>query len=96
MAGESKQYTTWLRTQPCCAPECGTTRSIEVHHRTGAGMGLRAHDHKGMPLCNSCHVALHSAKRPFFGWDRARLRDWQDEQIAAHRARYLEEVGAAA
>lgn len=88
MAGEDPHYMEWLRSQPCAA--CGHGGFVVVHHRNGAGMGLRAHDHKGIPLHNEpCHIShLHRLRGPFDGWNLQQMRDWQDTQIREHRARY--------
>lgn len=85
MANEDQSYTDWLRQRPCCS--CGGS-GVQVHHRTGAGMGLRAHDHDAMPLCFRCHSDLHCLGGRFSTFSREDLRQWQDEQIAALRAVY--------
>lgn len=58
MAGEDRKYADWIRRQPCA--KCGCSGPSECHHKTGGGMGLRAHDHDSMPLCSDCHRALHN------------------------------------
>lgn len=85
------QYLGWLRRQPCCAPNARCTRRSEAHHHNllGSGMGKKAPDRMAMPLCHLHHVfGLHALAGPFKGWDRARLKAWQDEQCALWRARY--------
>lgn len=53
MAGEDRAYSDRVRDLPCAM--CGKRGRSEQHHRSGAGMGLRAHDHDSMPLCWRCH-----------------------------------------
>lgn len=86
MAGEDPEYTEWLRHQPCCM--CGTVFGVQVHHRTGAGVSLRASDLEGMPLCHVDHTAFHAATGRFKGWGREQRSSWQDAMIREHRARY--------
>ena len=92
MANEDPKYLQWIREQPCVM--CKRTPSAEVHHETGAGMGLRAHDHKAMPLCHRCHMAFHAVHGPFKGWDRKKLNEWQKEQYQRTRQRWNEERSA--
>ena len=87
MAGEDKEYTDWLRMEPCCAPGCGAT-PVQVHHLTGAGISLRNHDHHGMPLCKEHHDALHQVCGPFRQWSLKERQSWQRTQILIHRLRY--------
>lgn len=91
MAGEDPAYTEWLRTQPCAA--CGKPGPCVPHHRTGAGMGLRAHDHEAVPLHNEpCHLShLHKWRGPFRSFTREQMRAWHDVQIREHRARYADD-----
>lgn len=91
MAGEDKAYCGWLRSLPCCM--CGA-RPVQVHHRTGAGMARRAHDHEGMPLCHQCHTDLHGLTGKFKGWDKQRLRTWQREQVDICRDGWRLDYGA--
>jgi hypothetical protein len=86
MAGEDDEYRAWLETLPCCM--CLVVGQSTVHHRTGAGGALRDHDHNGMPMCHRCHMDLHDLRGRFSGWTKRWLRDWQDAQIARHRAAY--------
>ena len=95
MAGDDKAYATWIRQRPCMA--CGASPPSNLHHKTGAGMGLRASDREGMPLCGSgttgCHGSLHNPQMHghFKGWDRAQLRDWQRVAVDILRAEWLGE-----
>lgn len=85
MADEDPKYTAWLRTLSCCM--CGK-RGTEAHHKTGAGMALRAHDHEAMPLCRACHRELHALNGRFKGWGRLQLTEFQGRQVATHRELY--------
>ena len=88
MAGEDPTYTTWLREQPCCVDhEC--QGPVQVHHITGAGLALRAHDWEGMPLCLLHHSQLHDARGYFRLMKKDEKRAWQRHQVAAARLRYL-------
>lgn len=100
MAGEDKSYCEWIRSQPCRM--CGTPPRVTAHHETGSGMGLRAHDHRTIPMCGDgvrgCHGSLHNVamKGSFYGWKKADLRVWQREQIDALRSEYIgEQMGSA-
>lgn len=86
MAGEDPQYTKWLRTQLCC--KCVACQAHEAHHKPGAGMGLKSHDHTAVPMCRYCHHDFHSLSGDFKGWDKAMLRAWQDDKIAYYRRIY--------
>jgi hypothetical protein len=98
---EDKAYAAWLRTQPCCAPgpePC--RRPATVHHpRHNVGLGLRAPDRDGIPLCLEDHSlnGLHQLAGRFKGWTGEQLEAWELKQIKLHRARYalhLQQLGA--
>jgi len=93
MAGELPAYTAWLRTLPC--RRCGC-HGVHVHHRTGAGMGLRAHDLDGMPLCAACHRHLHALSGVFAAWSGGDLRTWEARQVGALQMMAPEHVWHAA
>lgn len=86
MAGEDKDYTDWLRAQPC--NQCGKQAGCDPHHRTGAGMGMRSHDHKAIPLCRTCHTEFHAGSGFFKSLDKQGKRDYQDEAIERCRRSY--------
>lgn len=86
MANEDARYAEWLRRQPCRA--CGATEGIELHHQTGAGMGLRAHDHAAIPLCAGCHRDFHCLTGRFATWCKTDRQVWQVTQIEALRGTY--------
>ena len=85
MAGDDVAYAEWLRRRPCAG--C-SAMGVEVHHRTGAGMALRASDRDAMPLCRQCHHDFHAAAGRFRAMGRQERAAWQDEQIARHRQLY--------
>ena len=65
----SKHYEKIAR-MPCMV--CGA-RPIQIHHITGAGMGLKANDNETIPLCELHHlsggygVAVHSGVK---AWEK--------------------------
>lgn len=103
MAGEDRRYLAWIRTQPCCSCSPGYVDGlgvcggpVEAHHKTGAGMGLRAHDHETMPLCAKHHKQLHEFTGMFEHDSRMSRLAWQERRIAEHQKRYsLSESGVA-
>ncbi len=86
MAGEDPHYTDWVHRQPC--HQCKRQAGCDAHHRTGAGMGLRSHDHASFPLCRWCHTAFHAGSGPFKWFDKAGRRDWQDKAVIKARGTY--------
>ncbi len=85
MAGDPK-YLAWVRSQPCCA--CGRRPPSEAHHKTGAGLALKAHDHDTMPLCAGCHRAFHDASGRFAVMNKAERKSWQMDRVQETRARF--------
>lgn len=79
MAGEDPEHVKRVRAMPCAA--CGATPAGCAHHKMGAGMGRRAHDHMAIPLCHGCHMNLHALRGRFKGWDRERRRAWEDGAV---------------
>lgn len=86
MANEDPKYADWVRSQPCCS--CGADGPSQLHHMTGAGMGLRAHDHLGMPMCGRCHMEFHDSSGGFKHWTKDTKRVWQVIQVHNSRERY--------
>lgn len=91
MANEDKPYTDWLHGQRCCLHGHGCAGAIEVHHRTGAGLALRAHDHEGIPLCKKHHHERHSLTGYFKNMVKAERKLWESHQIEVHRSLYTGE-----
>ncbi|HEB0785143.1 TPA: DUF968 domain-containing protein [Salmonella enterica] len=61
-------YTQWVKRQPCCG--CGR-QADDPHHITGngfGGTGTKACDLLVIPLCRTCHDALH-----------ADIRAWEEQ-----------------
>jgi hypothetical protein len=86
MAGEDPKHCAFLRAFGCA--ECGAPPPVVVHHHTWPrGMGQRAHDHKGMPLCIDCHDAFHRGYGAFKGWDHVKRTQWQDRMVERFRPR---------
>lgn len=55
------EYLAFVRSHPCCA--CHTRDGVEAHHwaprgDTG-GMGRKPSDKRTVPLCETCHRAMH-------------------------------------
>ena len=87
MAEEDAAHLARIRALPCA--RCQRPPPSEAHHRTGAGMALRAHDHDAMPLCASCHRDLHAMTGRFRTWTRHQLRVWQQERVVEMRSRFF-------
>lgn len=94
MAGEDPEYIRWIKQQPC--NQCGAQRGSDPHHRTGAGLAMRAHDHKAIPLCRYCHNAFHAGSGTFKRLDRQGKRTYQDEAIERCRRVYKSSKGPGA
>ena len=106
MAGELPRYRGWLIKQRCCVPDCIWPTEVHHHtggdtvapgeqrsaKSTGTrrGKGQVAHDYYGMPLCHGHHMELHALKGWFRDFVKSTLREWQDRQVAEHRARYTQ------
>lgn len=99
MAGEDLNYLDWIRMQPCVVTRMDVEPNgdgyckgrIVPHHKVGAGMGKRAHDHESMPLCSSHHRLRHDASGPFKHWTRDDFRRWEDHWCTEMRERFLRE-----
>jgi hypothetical protein len=91
MAGDDPEYIRWLKGRPC--RECGA-RVTGPHHKTGAGMGLRAPDRDAIDLCGTgstgCHGALHSLSGRFKGWTKERRRGYEADAVRQLNAEYDE------
>lgn len=62
---EEKAYLESVAQLNCMA--CGSY-PVEVHHLSGAGMGLKASHFDTMPLCYECHrgtFSIHNCKKSF-------------------------------
>lgn len=91
MANEDSSYLSRIRKQDC--QKCGR-RPCQAHHRTGAGMALRAHDHETISLCVECHASIHELTHgEFSGWTKGELREWQREAVESNRRRFGLEDG---
>ncbi len=86
MAGEDKDYIDWIKQQPC--NQCGKQGSCDAHHKTGAGLAMRSHDHLAMPLCRACHTEFHASSGAFKKMEKQARRDYQDEAIERCRRVY--------
>lgn len=88
MANDDPGYKAWIEGLPCCM--CDKPPKSVMHHRTGAGMGLRASDREGIPLCWECHGDFHAYRGRFKGFDLTAARGWQSAMIRLHRALYVD------
>ena len=91
MAGEDDEYTAFLRGLPCHMSGLGPcVGTVCVHHAQGSkGLGTKNHDHTGKPLCVGHHTQRHSLSGPFKGFDKRRIRDWEESVSAYYRRLYL-------
>jgi hypothetical protein len=83
VANEDRDYLRWIAAHPCAM--CGAASGPPHHPRHDVGLGLRAHDHRAVPLCHSCHEELHRLNGHFAGWSRDKLRSWLDAVAASMR-----------
>jgi hypothetical protein len=59
------------------------------HPRHNVGMAMRAHDHRAVPLCPTCHDSIHRLTcGPFKGWVRDQVRAFLDALGDSLRAEY--------
>lgn len=72
-----KRYMARVAELPCSV--CGVW-PVELHHPTGAGMGLRAKHTDVFPLCPPCHrtggygVAVHAGTKK---WEKLHGDQWE-------------------
>jgi hypothetical protein len=85
----------WIKKLRCCAPQphvCWNSPDVEpgqveCHHAgKKPGMGIKADDDTGIPLCSLAHRQCESYSGPFRGWTGEQMRGWHDQQIAETRA----------
>ena len=86
----------WVKLQMCAvAEECGTfvgCMGDRVAHHAGVhALSRKADDDTCVALCRAHHVQLHERRGYFEGWDRPRMRAWQDALIAVMQRRYADE-----
>lgn len=70
----SKAYLAWVASLDCCG--CGMPAN-EAHHiisaGLGGGMGTKPSDSLTMPVCRSCHDAIH---RDVKAWEATYNSQW--------------------
>ena len=87
MASEDRQYTDWIRTQPCIMSDYRWSGSqcvgrTEAHHAgRNRGMSQRDHDRTCVPLCRQHHGDYHNLSGPFRTFKKAERRAWADAAI---------------
>lgn len=90
---EDQEFIAWLERQACrVTGKVG--RNVAHHLRHDAnGASLGGHlkdDRRAITLDPDVHVPqLHSNAGFFKGWSKARLRAWENAQLADQRAQYL-------
>jgi hypothetical protein len=67
---------------------CGTRQDVIAHHMTGGGMGMKAANSDTIPLCRAHHEDFHALTGRFKGWQKDRLRAWQQD-LVDHTQRLL-------
>jgi hypothetical protein len=87
MAREDSPYTDYIHRLPCHICQA---QPVEAHHRTGAGLALRAHDREQIPLCYRHHREFHDAAGYFRGWLKEQRDQWQNAAIAKLQKDYDE------
>jgi len=89
MANEDRYYICWLGVQTCCATDCRNKSGPPHHPRHDVGMGMRAHDHRAVPLCPECHESIHRLTwGTFKGWTRDMVREFMDKKAMKYRKLY--------
>lgn len=82
--GGDEAYLAFVRALPCCAPTvapCLSPAPQHPHHKTGAGMAMKARDDETMPLCWVHHRDFHLGQGPFLYWTRDNRDMWQEEMV---------------
>lgn len=88
MADEDPEYIRWIKQQPC--HQCASRQGSDPHHKTGAGLAMRSHDHEAFPLCRVCHTAFHAGSVPFKLMVKEDRREWQEFAVRKYRKRHKE------
>lgn len=93
MANEDPVYLRWVGSLTCSAPGCNRNSGHPHHPRHDVGLGLRAHDHRAIPLCHKCHESIHRLTfGAFKNWTREQVRAFCEREGAKCRDRYLDPV----
>jgi hypothetical protein len=88
-------YLAWLRTLPCCCPQLPVHPGGDPHHPKhrpeggGVGAGLKADDHRAVPLSREHHTDIDALSGPFKGWTRDQVHAFLDSTAAWLREVYL-------
>lgn len=100
--GLDPEYLDWIRSLVCAVkryPFEGATICrgvVEAHHHTsGRGRGQKSEDRRSFPLCVKHHRReFHApqwtgsrAQGSFYGWGKAKRREWQDAMVAKYQDR---------
>lgn len=84
--GDDPAYLAAVRTLRCC--NCDAAPESHPHHEilNGRGKSQKAPDNRTMPMCFTCHENFHRLLGMFEGWNKAKRREWQAQQIAETQA----------
>lgn len=86
--GKDPERLEWIRGLPCELRGNGCEGRIDPHHRTGAGLALRAPDDNAFPLCRKHHRERHDLRGYFEGWEKARVKLWELERVEKYQDMY--------
>lgn len=89
--GDDPKYKAWIKTQPCVVggKRCG---KVHPHHMINGdgdarkGMAQTAPDRFLLPLCSRHHRNFHDGKGFCQGWDEARRKTFQEDEVFRLRA----------
>ena len=88
MASRDPKRLAWIRTLPCVFASDVCDGPTEAHHRTGAGLALKAPDDEAFPLCQLHHKQRHDATGAFLKLTKAERKAWEAEMVAKYQALY--------
>lgn len=91
MAGEDRAYIRWLGGGRCIVPGCRKMSGPPHHVRHDVGMGMRAHDHRAVPLCPEHHEDAQQYRGVFGKMGRQGMREFFDDAAERLRTQYLEQ-----
>ena len=83
----------WIRSLPCIFDSDACGGPVQAHHRTGAGLALKAGDDEAMPLCLVHHAQRHDGTGVFLKLTKSERKTWEAEMVAKYQALYAESHG---
>jgi hypothetical protein len=75
--------------RPCIFEGAACDGPVVAHHRTGAGLALKAPDRETMPLCHEHHMQRHDLRGTFEKCTKAEIKQWEADMVANYQALYL-------